>query len=97
MNQDLFAGCNIDYSTIIVGGIGKNLKIYDTRTSKALMRSITVPSELVQVTKIIRFNENNLLLANINELYTLDMRQMRLQYLTKTEGERISELTVINR
>lgn len=60
------------------------MKIFDTRTSKAFMRPINIPSELVQITKIIRFNENNMLMANINELFTLDMRQMKLVSRAKT-------------
>lgn len=60
------------------------MKIFDTRTSKALMKPINIPRELVQITKIIRFNENNMLMANINELFTLDMRQMKLVSRAKT-------------
>ena len=69
-----------------MGGIGRKLKIYDARTSKAIQRPVNIPSELVQVTKIIRFNENNLLLSNINELFTVDLRTMRLHEKGKSEG-----------
>ena len=93
----MFAGCSLDYNTIIVGGIGKQLKIYDSRTSKAMQPPVNIPRELIQVTKMIRFNDNNLLLSNINELFTVDLRTMRLHDKSKYEGERISEITVINR
>lgn len=84
MEQDLFAGCNLDYNTMIVGGIGKKLVIYDVRTGRKLLRPVDIPAELIQITKILRFTSSELIVSNINELYTLDIRQMKLVRQAKT-------------
>jgi hypothetical protein len=42
VNQDLYSGCSIDYNTIIVGGMRKQLKVFDSRSGRAMLKSIAI-------------------------------------------------------
>lgn len=75
VSMNYYSGCQFDWSSILLGGIGDYLSIFDIRCKK-LIRSKKLSFNATQITKIYRMNSNTFLLSNVNSLYFFDIRKM---------------------
>ena len=58
LEGDMLAGCALDYSSVIVGGNPRFLRIFDLRMKRGIFAPIKIDSELIQVTAIERFTDS---------------------------------------
>lgn len=94
---ELLSGCQIDYNTILAGGISKNVKVYDVRTRKALNVSPKINENLVHIVNFTRFTDKNVLVSNINNINSIDLRTWELIPLGVYEkGEINSQILTLN-
>lgn len=78
VEHEFLSGCQIDYNSIICGGNSKRIQLWDLRGKRALPNLIKLDSQLIQVCNMTRFTDNHILVSNINETYSLDLRNWSL-------------------
>lgn len=88
--------CQIDYNSVIVGGNGKHLQVYDLRLKKSVISPVKLEWDLIQVVNMTRLTDYHLMVSNINELHTLDMRTWKTKQIGEYEGQRISQVLTLN-
>jgi hypothetical protein len=69
-----YSGCQLDWNSLLLGGIGSNLSIFDARGRRMTHSKLSFPT--TQISKISRVNSHHCLLSNVNTLYLLDLRMM---------------------
>lgn len=78
---ELLSGCQIDYNTILAGGNSKMMSLYDIRSKKALNICPMINENLVHIVNFTRFTDKNILVSNINEIHSIDLRTWKITNL----------------
>lgn len=73
--MDYYSGCPMDWNTLLLGGIGTKMDIYDPR-SKRLISTHKLTNDIIQISKICKFNEHSVIFSNVNQLFVMDLRKM---------------------
>ena len=94
-NKDFYSGCQFDWNSVLLGGHSQYLDILDIR-SKKLISSQILNIPVLQICEMVRINHNELLIANVNTIYSLDLRTFQLQEKGKYDGERISIIKALS-
>lgn len=75
---ELLSGCQIDCNTILAGGNSKNIKIFDLRARRALSMNPKINETLVHIVNFTRFTARHVLVSNINNLGSIDLRNWQI-------------------
>jgi WD40 repeat protein len=94
VSMSYYSGCEVDWNSAILGGIGANLSIFDFRGRRAIGSS-KLPFSVTQISAFTRINTHHYLFANANVIYRLDIRKMAAERVGEHEGERISAIKVL--
>lgn len=77
VKADYFTGCQLDWNTLLVGGQGQHLDIFDVR-SKRVIGAVRLSLPVVQICEMVRMSSDMVLFANVNEMYSLDTRMWQI-------------------
>lgn len=77
VKTDYYAGCQLDWNTLLVGGQGQQLDIFDIR-SKRVGGSVRLNLSVIQICEMVRMSADTALFANINEIYSFDTRKCQI-------------------
>lgn len=75
-----YSGISIDWSSVVLGGIGQNLSIYDIR-GKKLLRTKKMSYSATQISSFARLNSHEFLFSNVNSIHKLDIKTMSTELL----------------
>jgi hypothetical protein len=75
VSMTYYSGCEVDWNSAILGGIGPNLSIFDFR-GRRVIGGNKLPFSVIQVSAFTRINTHHYLFSNANTIYCLDIRKM---------------------
>lgn len=78
VSSDYYSGCPLDWNAVLLGGLSKSLEIFDIR-SKKLISTAKPDIPIIQICEMMRLTENRFLLSNVNHLYSLDIRNFKVE------------------
>lgn len=73
VKNNYYTGCQIDWNCCLTGGISQSMDIFDIR-SRRLVFSHRCKFPVIQLCEMLRLNENTVIVADVNKLFTLDIR-----------------------
>lgn len=94
--EEPLSACQTDYNSLLYGGRMPSLSMVDIRSSKHICGRIELKGELVQLTRMTRFSDYEILLCNVNNLELLDMRMLQVRTSRKVEGETNWAVKILN-
>lgn len=75
VSMGYYSGCEVDWNSAILGGIGPNLSIFDFR-GRRVIGGNKLPFKVTQISAFTRISTHNYLFADVNSIYSLDIRKM---------------------
>ena len=94
-NKDYYSGCQIDWNTVLLGGVSKTLDMMDIRCKK-MIYSQGLDFPVLQICEMVRLTDREVFFSNVNQLYSVDLRTFRVTARGVYDGERVSKIKAIS-